>query len=232
MCKALHNSVSYVLLIGTIVVPVSLHAQEPAPLQPVNPSAITSGPAGPPVHRRPQRSCDVDLPRAMRRDDGMALVLMRANIDADGAMHDLALFRSSGDPAIDKTVLACADGNQASILRIGNEPAKVNSMIGFFAWSVGSALLTPLANGGMTLCRGYPPEDIKAGNEGDVTFSYHVTAEGRTTNIRILKSSGYPGLDQASVDCVTAWHFFPFARNGEPIEIDREGAARWRLARE
>jgi TonB family protein len=224
------NRAQLIACIGSLLVSGAVHAQKPPP--PPNVPAAAQAPATPsktPPPYREQRHCNLAAPPGGRASTATAVVLFRADIDVYGTMRNPVLYRSSGNADFDKAVLACADGNLASAVHSGGLPADANGVVGYFAWPGGSSLLTPLANGSMALCQNYPPEEVKAGNQGDVVFSYRVTADGWTKDVKIVKSSGFPGLDQASRDCASSWRFFSYMKNGQPIEVEREGAAKWRL---
>ncbi len=46
----------------------------------------------------------------------------------------------------------------------------------------------------------YPPESIKNKEEGTVSLEFTINADGSVSDVRVAKSSGYPRLDDASVE--------------------------------
>ena len=61
----------------------------------------------------------------------------------------------------------------------------------------------------------YPPADVRAGNEGNVQIEVYVLADGRVGDARVLRSSGFPRLDQAALDeAKRKWRLQPATRNG------------------
>lgn len=63
----------------------------------------------------------------------------------------------------------------------------------------------------------YPSLSRRLGEEGLVLLRVRVTETGEAGEVRILKSSGYPRLDEVSKDTVARWRFVP-ARRGTQVE--------------
>jgi TonB family protein len=61
----------------------------------------------------------------------------------------------------------------------------------------------------------YDEKDRKKRIEGVVTLSFIVTKEGRTADIKVIKSLT-PGLDQQAIKAVSRWTFEPATKDGEP----------------
>lgn len=66
----------------------------------------------------------------------------------------------------------------------------------------------------------YPPEAVRRAEQGAVMLLIHVSPEGLASGVDVLKSSGYRSLDRAAREAVTAWHFLPAVKDGEPIAFD------------
>lgn len=64
----------------------------------------------------------------------------------------------------------------------------------------------------------YPPQAQRARTQGYVVLTFTVTAEGRTSNIRVTDSQPRHLFDRAAIDAVERWEFKPATRNGEPVE--------------
>jgi protein TonB len=54
--------------------------------------------------------------------------------------------------------------------------------------------------------------------EGVVTLSTIVTTEGRTADIKVVKSLT-PGLDQQAIKSVSRWRFDPVVQDGQPCPM-------------
>jgi TonB family protein len=78
--------------------------------------------------------------------------------------------------------------------------------------------------------KNYPEISRVNGEQGAVVLSFIVNADGTESNAEVVKSSGYPRLDQAAVDEVTAnWRYVPAMRDGKPIQVRLETVVRWAL---
>jgi len=64
----------------------------------------------------------------------------------------------------------------------------------------------------------YPPESVRAKEQGRCIVAVTVTADGWLKDARIQQSTGYPRLDQACLDAVAGGHLIPATENGVPIE--------------
>ena len=61
----------------------------------------------------------------------------------------------------------------------------------------------------------YPPSEKRAGHEGNVEIQVYVTVDGRVSEAKLAKSSGYPLLDQAALAHVqNKWRFAPARKAG------------------
>jgi protein TonB len=64
----------------------------------------------------------------------------------------------------------------------------------------------------------YNSADIREGNEGSADVEVYVLPTGRVGDVRIVKSSGFPRLDQATVDeAKRKWRLMPAMRDGEAV---------------
>ena len=64
----------------------------------------------------------------------------------------------------------------------------------------------------------YPLASRMRGEQGIVAVSIVVGPDGRVQAVRILRSSGYPALDESARRAIlTSWRFRPAMRQGEPV---------------
>jgi protein TonB len=66
----------------------------------------------------------------------------------------------------------------------------------------------------------YPPELLRAGIEGTVTFRLSIAADGAVVAAVIERSSGHAALDRAAEQAVKGWRFTPARRLGVAVPIE------------
>ncbi len=65
----------------------------------------------------------------------------------------------------------------------------------------------------------YPTVSKRLGEEGVVTLQLYVTKNGRVSEAKVQKSSGFPRLDEAAVrEALRNWRFIPAKRGDETID--------------
>lgn len=64
----------------------------------------------------------------------------------------------------------------------------------------------------------YPPASRRAGEEGTGVFRVLVDANGRPLDVQVLKSSGFPRLDEAAVTAIHKWRFRAAVANGQAVQ--------------
>lgn len=64
----------------------------------------------------------------------------------------------------------------------------------------------------------YPETSRLRGEEGTVELSFIVLATGKTADISLARSSGFPPLDEAAIRAVRRARFTPATRNGSPVQ--------------
>jgi protein TonB len=64
----------------------------------------------------------------------------------------------------------------------------------------------------------YPMSDVRMGNEGFVDLELYVMPNGRVGDVRVLRSTGFPSLDQSAIDeAKRRWKLLPATRDGVPF---------------
>jgi len=74
----------------------------------------------------------------------------------------------------------------------------------------------------------YSDEARKAKLQGPVVLAIVVTADGKVTNIRVLKSLGL-GLDEKAEEAVARWRFDPAKKDGKPVPVEASVEVNFRL---
>jgi periplasmic protein TonB len=84
--------------------------------------------------------------------------------------------------------------------------------------------------GARTTLPEYPPASRRAGEAGTVTLRCMVSEQGRCSEISVVKSSGFPKLDEAAVKEVQRnWKFVPGKDDGKPVAMWHTFAVTFRL---
>lgn len=84
-------------------------------------------------------------------------------------------------------------------------------------------------NNGITIF--YPPMSVRLGESGRVTIALEVSATGAPSQARLLKSSGYPRLDQEALQVLGTARFSPAIKGGQAVAAHKEITVEFRLNR-
>jgi TonB family protein len=66
----------------------------------------------------------------------------------------------------------------------------------------------------------YPEDAARRGQQGAVLLNIHVTPDGLTEGIDVVRSSGSASLDRAAIEAARNWRFLPAVKDGVPIPFD------------
>jgi periplasmic protein TonB len=66
----------------------------------------------------------------------------------------------------------------------------------------------------------YPADAARRAEQGAVILLIHVSPDGLARGVDVMESSGHASLDRAARDAVSAWHFLPAVKDGQPIPFD------------
>jgi TonB family protein len=67
------------------------------------------------------------------------------------------------------------------------------------------------------------------GREGTTELSFTVAADGTVSAIKLAKSSGFDGLDDAAKDCVAKWHYRPAIKDNQLVDAPMTVKVNWSL---
>lgn len=126
---------------------------------------------------------------------------LRAHVTAAGELRGLSLVRSSGHDRLDQATLRAIGTCRFSPgMRAG--VAADSSTVIEFKWR-----LEP-AQARHTGCRPeYPPESIRAEEQGTTELRFRVAADGKPQDVEVSKSSGHARLDTASMAALNTCKF-------------------------
>ncbi len=75
----------------------------------------------------------------------------------------------------------------------------------------------------------YPPLSKRMGEQGQVVYSVLIGTDGLPVSARLVKSSGFDRLDDASLSAVMRWRYTPGKRNGVPTAMSFNVPINWVL---
>jgi protein TonB len=64
----------------------------------------------------------------------------------------------------------------------------------------------------------YPAQSRRAGEQGTGVFRVLVDANGRPSEVSVLKSTGFPKLDEAAMTAIRRWVFNAAVQNGQAVQ--------------
>jgi len=65
--------------------------------------------------------------------------------------------------------------------------------------------------------------------EGTTELAFTVSADGTVRDVKVAKSSGSDGLDDAAVHCVGKWHYRPAVKDGQLVDAPMTVKVAWNL---
>ncbi len=79
-------------------------------------------------------------------------------------------------------------------------------------------------------CRGdYPFFARVFRREGTTELAFTVSADGTVRDVKVAKSSGSGGLDDAALECVARWHYRPALKDGQLVDAPMTVKVAWNL---
>ncbi|MBI3676911.1 MAG: energy transducer TonB [Proteobacteria bacterium] len=75
----------------------------------------------------------------------------------------------------------------------------------------------------------YPLISVALGEEGATILRVTIGTDGNVTDARVETSSGYPRLDDASLEGVKSWRYSPATLDGKPAACTKEMRIIWKL---
>jgi TonB family protein len=218
---------------------------DPATAQVAPSQALPSGSVAPVAAGTPQappntirvtrslRACSSFLPAGVTVPDNAAPTLYSFTITLKGEQSDPTLYRSSGYGDLDNAALACVRNNRAfasAPSTSAGRPVESTWVAGFFWGHRPPTFAFANPNGGPNLCdHRYPRIAMRRRIEGSTSIAYRIGVDGNVKDMTVTQSSGSSVLDNAAMDCVKAWQYFPVTQHGQPVEVDKFLTMNWRM---
>ena len=75
----------------------------------------------------------------------------------------------------------------------------------------------------------YPLISVVQGEQGNVLLGFTIRADGSVGDAHVVRSSGFPRLDEAAVENVPAWKYGPGEKDGKPVACQWQANVDWKL---
>jgi TonB family protein len=194
--------------------------------------ALADDPATVPPKNTPAgrvRFCDAYYPPDAKSAGIEGIAVLAVHIERDGAISKPHLIRSTGNTALDLATLKCAAMTFVMPVKSNGVPVAVDWRIRV-RWSLtGQSFAMPDYVSGGTCAGLYPPISQRNSEEGVTIVRYRVGTDGSVSGVTVTRSSSFPRLDQATIECVSTWRYPVITRAGKPIEIERGVNMAWAL---
>jgi TonB family protein len=175
-----------------------------APDRPLRPVAATHTPAP-----YPQMS-------QMTSEEGTTIVTV--SIGADGVPTKVTVATSSGSVRLDEAAVAhIRDNWRWNAPIIGCKPAASETRVSV-KWDLRNNMAANAFQPPNVFmdAKDYPPDALKRREQGSVTMAVVITPQGQVQPV-VVRSSGFPELDQKSVEVIKGWHFAPGVLEGRTM---------------
>ncbi|MGZ6042295.1 MAG: energy transducer TonB, partial [Asticcacaulis sp.] len=152
---------------------------------------------------------------AMTSEEGTTLVTV--SIGADGVPTNVTVFASSGSIRLDEAAATYIKDNWRWNAPItGCKPTASETRVSV-KWDMRNGAANAFQPPSVFMNPGdYPPDALKRREQGSVIVAVVVTAQGQVQPI-VVRSSGFPDLDQKSVEVIKGWHFSPGVLEGRTM---------------
>jgi TonB family protein len=143
---------------------------------------------------------------------------LKFRIGTDGHVSNVTLAHSSGWPLLDQASIAAVSACVwTPMMRDGMPEAAESADMVVWDPKTAPPPIVAIPQKIFVRCqRGpYPPEARRLGQSGQVGLQIAIDAEGHVSDVHVTKSSGWPVLDQASVEAARACAWTPYEENGK-----------------
>ncbi len=117
-------------------------------------------------------------------------------------------------------------------LNIAPEAPATNTIAVQTAHPPPAAISAPASIGAKHFCdktRYYPDISVRLGEHGTTLLGFNINTDGSTSDFHIESSSGSERLDNATIACVSTWHYKPAIQNGQPVKVPWKTNMVWEL---
>lgn len=191
------------------------------------PSAVADNftpPSPGPAHR------PADYPRIPRMLSQEGIALLKVCVAMNGAITELGLASSSGHDLLDRAARNYLEEVTYRAARRDDMPVDYcRNEVVVLELPEENAGLQPVPDNRITLAD-YPPDSVSNNEEGQVIVNICVAPDGRIDEVRLVQSSGYPRLDNATIVQVTAnLGYSPAMQGDTPVRACFDQPINWGL---
>ncbi len=197
---------------------------------PLGRSVGEEAPVAPPSNIPQGRTvnCDSFYPLSLRAPDISTSDILSVHIAKDGAVSKAVLLHRSSNEAFDQAALACSKVAYISPAKAKGVPIDVDWQIAI-QWTADHSFVLPVYLAGGSCSSFYPELSRRLDEEGFVTAEFVIDVDGSVRDVVLNSSTGFPRLDQASIDCLSSWRYPVAFHYGKPVALERGMNVGWKL---
>lgn len=155
--------------------------------------------------------------------------ILNIRITPDGAIHDPVLVTKSGNDQLDAAAVECATHLNDQVKLMDDQTGDISWQIAIYWYDNGySSFGPPFLLNDPNACY-YPRKAMRARITGESKVTYVIESDGSTSDVKIVKSSGWKELDDAAVSCATTRHYAPLTAGGKPARAQWNANFDWRI---
>jgi TonB family protein len=204
---------------------------QPVPQGPTVQSRPPAAAQGVPASIGAPHICINDYPPEAIAAHAEGTTVVGFTITESGKTAEVKVSKSSGNADLDNAAVTCISRWLYRPAQNDGKPAAVPwkaQVRWVFTSPVADAIYAPIPLEAPHDCASFAPKGVAIPPGAVSTLSFHVTAEGKVTEIALSASSGSRALDRAAMLCAARWTFKPARKDGEPVEISWRENVAWK----
>jgi TonB family protein len=216
-----------------LLLAVSAWAQ-PVPPPPHNTITVQSSPGKAPPISSPAsigapHICTNDYPPEAIAVQAQGTTTVGFTITESGSTAGVKVILSSGNEALDKAAVTCSSRWLYRPAMQDGKPVAVTwkAQVKWLRHFEG-AMYAPIPLEQPHDCSAFAPEGVVIPAGAVTTLRFHVTAEGKVTNVVVVASSGSPKLDKAAMFCALRWSYKPARKDDQAVEVSWRENVAWK----